>query len=353
MNTLAAQLGSTLFGGAGRGAGAAPPPRRAAGRSRAAGIDAPASGGAGGTGSAGGAGSAAPGWGLPGTGRVLRLLALLAAAGALLAGLAAGARWLAASPLFTLRHIEIAGELEHHGAQALRDAVRPRLQGNFLTLDLAQARAAFEAQPWVRRAEVRRVWPDTLRVTVQEHRAAALWEGSAEAGSAAGLERLVNTHGELFDANPGELDDERLPVFSGPAEGAAAALALHGRLAPDYAALGLPLRRIEYSARGSWRLVLGAGARVELGRGTADELAARSLRFTRTLDGVRQRFGAPLQSADLRHPDGYAIRLAGIGTQAPGTAAAARPAPRAAARPAAPANAPTPPGQGAGVAAGR
>jgi cell division protein FtsQ len=259
-------------------------------------------------------------------------LAALAIGTVLLVGaLAAAAQWLARSPAFTLGQIEFGGELTRHDAAALRAHALPRLHKNFFALDLAQARAVFEELPWVRRAEVQRVWPDRLRVTIEEHRAAALWEGSAEAGSAAGLERLVNTFGELFEANPGEVDADLLPVLTGPAEGVAQALALHARLQQVFAPLPAQVMRLERSARGSWRVELDNGARIELGRGDEAALAARTERFVRTLPEVTARFQAPLAAADLRHPDGYAVRLEGITTRAPAAPAApaaARPRPR-------------------------
>jgi cell division protein FtsQ len=265
--------------------------------------------------------------------RLLRWAALAAAAALVLALVAAGIGAATRAPVFTLSRIELHGDLNRHTPEALRAHAMPRLAGNFFSLDLRQAQAVFEALPWVRRAEVRRIWPDAISVRLEEHVAVALWEGSDEAGSAAGLERLVNAYGELFDANPGEVEDEALPVFSSGGADAAEALALHARLQPVFASLGLTVARLERSSRGAWRVVLDSGARVELGRGSADELTARTERLARTLPAVLARFDAPLEAADLRHAEGYALRLAGLGTQpAAGAAAPSRPA--AAARPA-------------------
>ena len=82
------------------------------------------------------------------------------------------------------------------------------------------------------------------------------------------------------------------------------------------------LEVLRLSSRGSWRAELAGGARLELGRGADEEVVARVERLARTLDGVNARFGLPsgqsraLVAADLRHPDGYALRLAGIKTAA-------------------------------------
>ena len=56
---------------------------------------------------------------------------------------------------------------------------------------------------------------------------------------------------------------------------------------------------------------------IELGRGHAEEVTARTQRFVQTLTQVTSRHGRrpeALVSADLRHGDGYAVRLRGVGT---------------------------------------
>jgi cell division protein FtsQ len=77
------------------------------------------------------------------------------------------------------------------------------------------------------------------------------------------------------------------------------------------------------SARGSWRADLEKGATIELGRGSDDEVIARTEHFVRTMPRVGARFQQALASADLRHADGFALRLKGV-TYAP----AAKPAKR-------------------------
>jgi cell division protein FtsQ len=62
---------------------------------------------------------------------------------------------------------------------------------------------------------------------------------------------------------------------------------------------------------------LDSGADIELGRGTDDEVLARTERFLATLTQVTQRYQRPLEYADLRHNDGYAVRLKGITTVVP------------------------------------
>jgi cell division protein FtsQ len=198
--------------------------------------------------------------------------------------------------------------LQRNSVATIRANAAPRLAGNVLSIDLERARAAFEAVPWVRQATLRRIWPDRLAVQLVEHHPAALW--LAEDGS----ERLVNDHGEVFEANLGDVEDEGLPQFTGPEGSAAAMLSLYRRLAPLFAAHDLPLLALRLSGRGSWSVEADTGARVQLGRGSEDEVVARSERFLGTLGQLTGRFGSGLEYADLRHADGYAVRLRGVTT---------------------------------------
>jgi cell division protein FtsQ len=232
---------------------------------------------------------------------------VLAAAGA---GVAAWA-WLMRSPWFPIRAIQLDGDLARNSVPTIRANATPRLAGNFFSVDLQQSRAAFESVPWVRRAVVRRVWPDRLQVRLEEHRPVALWAGE-EPLEAVDTGRLVNSFGEVFDANVGDVEDEALPVLSGPEDRAAEVLTMLQRLRPLLARHDLQMSALHLSGRGSWRAAFDSGATMELGRGSDDEIVARTERFVRTFAAANARWRAPLLHADLRHPSGYALRLRGV-----------------------------------------
>lgn len=226
-----------------------------------------------------------------------------------LALLAAG-RWVSRLPVFDLQGISVSGDTNHNNPLTLRANVAPSLGGTFFTVDLARVRSAFEAVPWVRRAVVRREFPNRLHVSLQEHQAVAYWGAEAES-------RLINNHGEVFEANVGEVDQESLPRLGGPEGQSAEVLAMYRTLAPQFATMDMPLEQLELTGRGSWRARLDTGANLELGRGSVAEVDARVQRFLKTLTQVTSRYARPMQaveSADLRHENGYALRLRGVST---------------------------------------
>lgn len=68
------------------------------------------------------------------------------------------------SPMFALKTIRVEGELLHVSRAEVIQVLEGRLRGTFFTVDIESIRAMFEEIPWVRRAQVRRVWPDTVEV---------------------------------------------------------------------------------------------------------------------------------------------------------------------------------------------
>jgi cell division protein FtsQ len=226
--------------------------------------------------------------------------------------LAAGVWWALRNPVFAIAGITVQGDVSHNNAATLRANVAPRLKGNFFTVNLDRVREAFESVPWVRRAVVRREFPDRLRVRLEEHRAVALWGGDSDS-------RLLNSYGEVFEANAGEVESDELPRLAGPDDQSPQVLTMYYALRPQFEALDLGIERLTLTARGSWELALDNGAAVEAGRGTPEEIMARTQRFVRTLNQVASRYGRrpeALVSADLRHGDGYAVRLRGVSTTA-------------------------------------
>jgi cell division protein FtsQ len=243
--------------------------------------------------------------------KLMNLTAAVLFSACLVLLLAAGAWWAVRHPAFAIAGIAVQGDTVHSNVAMLRTAVLPKLAGNFFTINLAAAREAFEAVPWVRKAVVRREFPNRLRVHLQEQRAVALW------GEEDGETRLMNDFGEVFEADDSDAQQDRLPRLSGPDAQSPQVLAMYWLLKPLFEPLNLELVQMTLTVRGSWQVELDNGAAVELGRGTPEEVVSRTRQFVGTLTQVTSRYGRrpdALISADLRHANGYAMRLRGVVT---------------------------------------
>jgi cell division protein FtsQ len=121
----------------------------------------------------------------------------------------------------------------------------------------------------------------------------------------------------VFEANVGEVEQDGLPRLNGPDLQSAQVLAMYKSLQEIFENMDLSLELLELSSRGGWRVRLDTGAAIELGGGSAEEVQARTQRFLKTLTQVSSRYGRnpeALETADLRHENGYALRLRGVTT---------------------------------------
>ena len=246
----------------------------------------------------------------PASVRLMDTVTWLLLSGFGLAALWAGAFWVAHIPLFALSGITVTGDVQHTNAVTLSANVRSKLSGSFFTIDLQHSKKVFEQLPWVRRVLVEREFPNRLRVHIEAHQPAAFWGKTEEL-------RLLNTWGEIFEANLDELEDQNLPTLIGPDNQSELVLKAYQALHPPMKQLGLDLAQVELSPRGSWKVRSKRGATIELGRGNVDEVLQRFNRFAQTLPEASQRWGrhqSAIESADLRHTNGYALRLNGVRT---------------------------------------
>lgn len=224
----------------------------------------------------------------------------------------AGLTVLARQPMFTIGKLTLEGDMQRNNLATVRANVVPRIHGGFFNVDLRKAQEVFETVPWVRRAIVRRVWPNELRVTLEEHQPAAYWHHEDRG------DQLVNVQGEVFDANVGDVEDQPLPTLHAPAhatpEQARQMLSMLRRLVAELAPLDVSIQTLRLTDRGSWSVRLDDDALIELGRGDTEDVVARVARFVKTLPQLRRQYPAPLAYADLRYPQGYAVRLRGLTT---------------------------------------
>lgn len=209
--------------------------------------------------------------------------------------------WVLSRPVFPVRAVLIATPLGQVTSAQVSYAARSAIKGNFFTVDLVSVRSAFEKLPWVRRAEVRRIWPDTLELKIEEQEAVAYWM-EPESGDT----RLVNKQGEVFYASSAN----EMPVLSG-AEGTTPRIL---KAYQDFAPLVRPLGRlaeVSMNERQAWTLKMDSGLSIVVGR-EQNGISIEQLlsRFTEVYANVKGRFPGKVALADLRYPSGFTLKSA-------------------------------------------
>lgn len=234
--------------------------------------------------------------------RQLNAAASLLTALALLALLGAAGYWCAQRPMFTLRTIAVEGDVAHVNAPTIRADVLSTLRGNFFTVDLDRTRAAFEQMPWVHHASVRRVWPNGLAVSLEEYRPLGTW----------GDDQMVSMDGDLFTVNQDEVDGD-LPAFAGPPGSEKMVVQRYHDFEQWFKPMNAVPESVTLSARYAWTVKLNNGLEIDLGRERNPQtLDERSTRLVKAWPEITKQWGTDIDHADLRYPNGFAIRAASM-----------------------------------------
>ena len=238
---------------------------------------------------------------------------------AVLALLVGALFWVIRLPAFDIKRVVITPNeqsvFEYMSPDVLRSAIAGRLEGNFFSMNLSQTRDAFEAAPWVRQVNVKRVWPNELHVDIEEQEPLALWNEN----------QLLNGWGEVFTANRAVVDERvELPQFYGPEGSAALLVQRYAELGQWFEKLGLAVEQLTLNERYALQAQLSNGVTLVLGRDpgaeTADPQAGvpgavsfgeRIERFVRNWpQAAAQLEGQTVERVDLRYPNGFAVTLA-------------------------------------------
>ena len=195
-----------------------------------------------------------------------------------------------------LTRLRAHGEFKRVDAAQLRAVVLPYAKQGFFAVRLQDAQDAVEKLPWVERAEVRKRWPDVMEIEVVEHRPFARW----------GADRLLSEHGRLFPIPKG-LALDALPQLGGPDSQVQEVVALYNESRELFTPIGFKVDSLVMDRRGSWSLALDNGTEVVVGRADA---RPRLGRFARMLPQLLARNALPLQRADLRYTNGFALSWA-------------------------------------------
>jgi len=195
--------------------------------------------------------------------------------------------------VFPLKVVRINGEFKYLDRQKLEQGMAMQVREGFFTLDVESVHARLLQMPWVAKLAVRRVWPDTLLVTVEEQVPLARW----------GNKQLVNMQGELFQPAKNEIP-AGLPQFFGPKGTELEMVARYQAMRPRFEDVGLQIVKVEQNSRRAWFIEFADQSAIRLGNQHIDERLRRFVRLYPRLKAAGQ--GKPKQ-VDLRYTNGFVV----------------------------------------------
>ncbi len=220
--------------------------------------------------------------------------------------------WLSQRPVFALKQIQIepvAGQtLKHINKPIVKQRLIESVQGNFFSIRLEDVKRGFESMPWVRHANVRRVWPNGLVVSIEEQKPFGTWGG-------ADSQTLMNVQGELFAGRVSDINEDiHLIDFHGPADASKEVLNLYEKASAWFKPWGVEVRSLALTERYSWHVKLSNGMKVEFGRdeensdkNLTEERVARLFKYW---PQVQEKWPNRVDAVDLRYANGFAVHLA-------------------------------------------
>ncbi|MFC3195430.1 cell division protein FtsQ/DivIB [Marinicella sediminis] len=217
---------------------------------------------------------------------IISLLVLLLVV-AMMSGLIQSDRW-------RVTQLEVAAEYKRITPEQLRLMVAKTPERSFFRLNAEQVKSNIESMPWVRYAHVVKQWPDTLRITLKEHQAVAIWNDN----------ELLNQSGQVFKVDAvSQL--KALPKLFGNDEDSKATLESFNRFNQLLQPVGFEISQARVNERGAWELILRNGLQVILG---SEKHEARILRLAETWEELLAASDRLPELVDLRYSNGYVVR---------------------------------------------
>lgn len=196
------------------------------------------------------------------------------------------------SEALPVKKVRVMGALVHVNETMLSEAIAGKIQGGYFSLNVAQLRNVVENMAWVNTANVRRVWPDAVSISVIEEKPVAIWNHNA----------LVNDQGNVFTPEIRKVSG--LPEFIAPEGTSQLVMEWFRVLQPGLEKKQLGISKLIIDARRAITLELKNGVVVVLGREAQLQRLSRFLFvFTRQL----HRNIALIKKVDLRYSNGLAV----------------------------------------------
>jgi cell division protein FtsQ len=201
--------------------------------------------------------------------------------------------WMGLSNTLPIKHVRIEGSLNYVTQEEVSEALSGVVETGYFSMNTDEIVKQVTDIEWVKQARIRRVWPDTIVLSVVEQHPAATWNKT----------KLLNADGEVFEPifDKASLN---LPSLSGINSDSKSVLAELQRIDLSVKSIGLSVKQLALAEHGSWDAVMSNGVRIKAGNQLPEQKISKSLMLLSSLDGDLLEH---LNEVDLRYPNGVAV----------------------------------------------
>ena len=203
------------------------------------------------------------------------------------------AQWFVAPTTFPVKRVAIQGELTYLANSDIEKVIQPYLTQSFFSIDVVEIYQAVIALPWVKSAEVKRVWPDSIAVDITEHAPYALWQD----------DKILTESGRLI--TPENVVVNGLPVLAGEDHQIGDVITMFSVIQKKLGRVDLQLDHLSVDERGVWFAQLVNGIQLKLGR---EDVVSHVDRLVSVFDVAIKSQLDQIAAIDLRYTNGLSIK---------------------------------------------
>ena len=194
----------------------------------------------------------------------------------------------------SIDRVVINGEFNYLSERDVIDLIDENVQTGFLTLNLPDLNRKIVEQDWIRSSSIRRSWPATLIVNIEEEIPVARW----------GEKQLLNNVGDYINViNKDSVS--HLPVIFSQAGDTKEIIKIYQLISELLGPVGLRIDEVESDNAGSWTLTVLSDITIILGR---DQLVEKLQRLQSVWMTELSSQEKNINVIDLRYPNVLAVR---------------------------------------------
>lgn len=196
--------------------------------------------------------------------------------------------------LFPIRKVQVRGSYSHVSTQFLQKLITPYVKASFFGLSATNLQHRLEQIPWIAEASIRRKFPSTIVITLQQQQPILIWNNTS----------LMNQQGVLFTPDSSTIP-KNLPRLIGPDGQQQQVFSMMQQLNQFLTPLQLTVQQLNLSSRGAWVMQVSNGIVVVLGK---QNIWARLQQFIEVYPKIIGDRANKVISVDLRYPNGLAVK---------------------------------------------
>jgi len=203
---------------------------------------------------------------------------------------------------FPIESVTVEGVFRFTEQQMLQELVVEEAKEGFFNVDIDSLQRKIAALPWIDQAYVRRIWPGSISVTIEEHQPVARFNSDSLISASFDLFKpsalSASTSSRLLD------EVQSLIVLRSPGRRHVAMLKLLNEIEPILASQEIPLIELHEDNRRSLSLILEGGVEVIVGH---EDIHQRVRRFADVFSGSIAPIYDDVLRVDMRHTNGFAL----------------------------------------------